>query len=316
MAYKKKVILKSFPIVSIIIPNYNHARYLKQRIESILNQGFDDFEMIILDDCSTDESKALITSFSKNEKVEVCKFNSKNSGSTFKQWKKGIQLAKGKYIWIAESDDYCDSSFLSSTIEILENDHSVGLVYCQSNIVDEHNEYLFNERAWFDQLDDHRWVNSFKTNGLEHVFKHMTDYNTIPNASAVVFRRELIQLKDIPTDFKYSGDWYFWINLLSKTNLFYIDKPLNYFRSSNQSTRSNQTLGKKIKIIEERIKIINKLNSLKFNNQLIEEKQNLMRQYVDLVSWKDLIRSSFFLKEFLIKNTKSTISQLNKKYFK
>jgi glycosyltransferase involved in cell wall biosynthesis len=304
------------PTVSIIIPNYNHSKFLDLRLQSILSQDFLDYEVIVLDDASQDKSLEIINKYTGNEKISYVIVNDKNSGSTFKQWKKGIRLAKGKYIWIAESDDYCDSTFLSSTIEILENDHSVGLVYCQSNIVDEHNEYLFTERAWFDQLDDHRWVNSFKTNGLEHVFKHMTDYNTIPNASAVVFRRELIQLKDIPTDFKYSGDWYFWINLLSKTNLFYIDKPLNYFRSSNQSTRSNQTLGKKIKIIEERIKIINKLNSLKFNNQLIEEKQNLMRQYVDLVSWKDLIRSSFFLKEFFIKNPKSTISQLNKKYFK
>lgn len=302
--------------ISIIIPNYNHSRFLDLRLESIFNQNFDNFEVIILDDASQDKSLEIINKYTGNEKISYVIVNDKNSGSTFKQWKKGFQLAKGKYIWIAESDDYCDSSFLSSTIEILENDHSVGLAYCQSNIVNENNEYLFNERAWFDQLDDQRWVNSFKTNGLEHVFKHMTDYNTIPNASAVVFRRELIQLKDIPTDFKYSGDWYFWITLLSRTNLFYIDKPLNFFRSSSQSTRSNQTLGKKIKIIEERIKIINKLNSLKFNNQLIEEKQNLMRQYIDLVSWKDLIRSSFFLKEFFIKNPMSTISQLNKKYLK
>ena len=302
--------------ISIIIPNYNHSRFLDLRLESIFNQNFDNFEVIILDDASQDKSLEIINKYTGNEKISYVIVNDKNSGSTFKQWKKGFQLAKGKYIWIAESDDYCDSSFLSSTIEILENDHSVGLAYCQSNIVNENNEYLFNERAWFDKLDAHRWVNSFKTNGLEHVFKHMTDYNTIPNASAVVFRRELIQLKDIPTDFKYSGDWYFWITLLSRTNLFYIDKPLNFFRSSSQSTRSNQTLGKKIKIIEERIKIINKLNSLKFNNQLIEEKQNLMRQYIDLVSWKDLIRSSFFLKEFFIKNPMSTISQLNKKYLK
>ncbi len=308
--------MKSFPKVSIIIPNYNHVRYLKQRIASILSQDFQDFEIIILDDYSLDDSRELIATYSKHEKVKVCIFNSKNSGSTFKQWKKGISLAKGKYIWIAESDDYCDSSFLSSTIEILENDHSVGLVYCQSDIVGENNEYLFNERAWFDKLDGNRWVNSFKNNGLEHVFKHMTDFNTIPNASAVLFRRELIDLKEIPTDFKYSGDWYFWITLLSRTNLFYIAKPLNFFRSSNQSTRSNQTLGKKIKLIEERIKIINKLNSFKNETKLIKEKQGLLKQYIDLVSWKDLIRSSFFLIEFIIKNPMSTISQLNKKYLK
>jgi glycosyltransferase involved in cell wall biosynthesis len=304
------------PTVSIIIPNYNHSKFLDLRLQSILSQDFLDFEVIVLDDASNDHSIDLINSYKNYKSFSQIIVNKKNSGSTFKQWKKGITLAKGKYIWIAESDDYCDSNFLSSTIEILENDHSIGLVYCQSNIVDENNEYLFNERAWFDKLDAYRWVNSFKMNGLEHVFKHMTDFNTIPNASAVVFRRELIQLKDIPTDFKYSGDWYFWITLLSRTNLFYIAQPLNFFRSSSQSTRSNQTLGKKIKIIEERIKIINKLNSFKNETKLINEKQILLKQYIDLVSWKDLIKSSFFLIEFIIKNPISTISQLNKKYLK
>ena len=94
--------------VSIIVPNYNHEKYLDERIQSILNQTYQDFEIIILDDCSTDNSKFVIEKFRNNEHVSHIVYNEQNSGSTFKQWERGFELAKGELIWIAESDDSCD----------------------------------------------------------------------------------------------------------------------------------------------------------------------------------------------------------------
>ena len=87
------------PQVSVIIPNFNHAAYLDQRINSVLNQTYQDFEVILLDDCSTDNSKEVLLKYSDNMKVAHVIFNDKNCGSTFNQWKKGLHLAKGKYIW-------------------------------------------------------------------------------------------------------------------------------------------------------------------------------------------------------------------------
>ena len=94
------------PLVTVIIPNYNHAKYLRQRIDTVLNQTYTSFEVIILDDCSTDNSKDIILSYKDNPHISNIVLNSENSGSTFKQWNKGFELAKGDYIWIAESDDY------------------------------------------------------------------------------------------------------------------------------------------------------------------------------------------------------------------
>ena len=101
--------------VSVIIPNYNHKDYLRQRIESVLNQTFRDFEVIILDDASTDGSKDILEQYANHNKVTQHIFNYVNSGSVFKQWIKGIQLAKGDYVWIAESDDFADVHFLENT---------------------------------------------------------------------------------------------------------------------------------------------------------------------------------------------------------
>src|SRR5690606_24447409 len=110
------------PTVSVIIPNYNHAKYLRRRIDSVLAQTFQDFEIILLDDCSTDKSRDIIETYKGNAKVSHIVYNEENSGSPFKQWEKGIGLAKGKYIWIAESDDWCERNLLESLLPPLEED--------------------------------------------------------------------------------------------------------------------------------------------------------------------------------------------------
>ena len=78
------------PLVSIIIPNYNHARYLKQRLESIFNQTYQNFEVIFLDDCSTDNSSDIIEQYKDNPHLSQIVVNETNSGSPFKQWNKGF----------------------------------------------------------------------------------------------------------------------------------------------------------------------------------------------------------------------------------
>jgi Glycosyltransferases involved in cell wall biogenesis len=99
-------------MVTVIIPNFNHAAFLKQRIESVLNQTFQDFEMIVIDDCSADESREVIEAYRNHPKVSQVVYNEQNSGSAFKQWVKGVALAKGDWIWIAESDDWAEHDFL------------------------------------------------------------------------------------------------------------------------------------------------------------------------------------------------------------
>lgn len=101
----------SSPTVSIIVPNYNHSKYLNQRLDSILNQTYQDFEVILLDDVSSDNSVEILQAYSKHPKVSHLIVNEQNSGNTFKQWQKGIALAKGTFVWIAESDDFCEPHF-------------------------------------------------------------------------------------------------------------------------------------------------------------------------------------------------------------
>lgn len=108
------------PTVSVIVPNYCHAPYLEQRIESILQQTFQDFELILLDDCSTDGSREILERYRNHPKVSGIFYNERNSGSPFKQWKKGLSKATGDYVWIAESDDFSSPCFLERCVRILD----------------------------------------------------------------------------------------------------------------------------------------------------------------------------------------------------
>ncbi len=88
-------------MISVIVPNYNHAPYLQQRIESILGQTYTDLELILLDDCSTDDSREVMEQYRQHPKVSHIIYNEKNGGIPFRQWDKGIELARGEWVWVA-----------------------------------------------------------------------------------------------------------------------------------------------------------------------------------------------------------------------
>lgn len=234
-------------MVSVIIPNYCHAQYLDQRIQSVLNQTYQDFEVIILDDCSPDDgaSHAVIKQYRQNPHVSQVVYNETNSGSTFKQWEKGIGLAKGELIWIAESDDYCEPTFLERVVPILANDGTCSLAFCRTKAFNENGE------TW------RCWPESLKTGiytGAEFIHDYMSVGNGIVNASAVLFRKQVAVA--VPTDYmayKGAGDRLFWIYLLETGNVGFVDEELNHFRNhtsnttkSKNKTGSNQREDKKI----------------------------------------------------------------------
>lgn len=217
----------SSPCVSVIVPNYNHANYLCERIESILQQTFDDFELILLDDCSTDNSKQILFSYQKSPKVSHLVFNQQNSGSTFKQWDKGFSLARGKYIWIAESDDFADPTFLEQAVHEFERSEKVVVVFTGSHIVDERSRIIKDDWDSFPKSSPERTVNT----GINFVRANMIRSNRIYNASMVLFKKEYCAgISDMYKQFRYCGDWLFWAEMCRLGDVVCINRKLNYFR--------------------------------------------------------------------------------------
>ena len=223
-------------LVSIIVPNFNHIQFLQKRLDSIFNQTFQNFEVIILDDASTDGSVDTLNNIKNHPKVSHFIINKLNSGSPFVQWKKGIQLAQGKYIWIAESDDLCELIFLEKTVKILEENNDVSLVFTNSiiqNLISSTNTILTT-----DQITG--IYNNLKTNFLYNWFFNYNNFR-IANASACVFRRSYVS-EDMLLPFlnyRYAGDKFFWSSLLLKfPNFGYIAEPLNIHTVHENTTRS------------------------------------------------------------------------------
>ncbi|HMK07370.1 MAG TPA: glycosyltransferase [Flavobacterium sp.] len=228
----------NLPFISVIVPNYNHEKYLKQRLDSIFNQTYTDFEVIFLDDCSTDNSREILNSYADNPKVSHCVFNEKNSGNTFIQWNKGIALARGTYIWIAESDDFCEPSLLSELTKPILADGEIALVYCQSNRVDESGTLTGNWVSQTDDFDKQQFLQSFIMDGNKFVEKFLIRRNVIPNASAVLFRKNRVTAlgylaKD--SSYRHLGDWLFYLKMIVNQKIAFIHEPLNNFRYHPQS---------------------------------------------------------------------------------
>lgn len=227
------------PLISIIVPNYNHANFLTQRLESILNQTYQNFEIILLDDCSLDNSQDIIELYRSNPKISHIIYNQKNSGSTFKQWQKGINLAKGDFIWIAESDDVSDKRFLEKSTSFLNN--GFDLVYCRSQKIDEKGNVLNEGYFWPDGLDPQKWKRDFDANGNDEIRDSFLYRNVLPNASSCVFKKSIISNFNLITNFKYAGDWLFWVYIIQNKKIKYLAQPLNLFRTHYNSSRANKS---------------------------------------------------------------------------
>lgn len=222
-------------MVTVIIPNFNHSKYLVERIESVLNQSYQDFELIILDDHSTDNSREVIERYRTHDKVSHIIYNDENSGSTFKQWNRGFELAKGEYIWIAESDDTAELTMLEECVTKLEEDSCRVMCYCDSNFIDAVSQPISKTRL--ESLIDRPIGSYIEMNGLEFIRCRMLRHNYIYNASMAVFRRDVIdRVRPIYKSFRGCGDWLFWGEIAAHGNVVKVCKRLNNFRQHTSRT--------------------------------------------------------------------------------
>ena len=210
--------------VSVIMPNYNHAPYLKERMESILAQDYPDFEVILLDDASTDESAAILQEYESHPRVKKLIVNQENSGNTFLQWERGLKEATGEYVWIAESDDVAEPTLLSRLVTAIEKENAV-LAFCHSRWIDSEGKTISRKR-------DPIWKRTWTMDGETFIRRYLLGYTHICNASAVVFRRSAALNVDMSqvAQFTASGDRLFWIRMASQGRVAYIPQTLNNFR--------------------------------------------------------------------------------------
>lgn len=221
--------------VSVIIPNYNHAQYLEKRIDSVLNQTYQNIEVIILDDNSTDNSLEIIEKYRNHIKVSQIIVNEQNTGAPFEQWDKGIRLAQGELIWIAESDDYNELTFLEELI-IEWNKHK--------NVVVAFSNYVKFFEDGFCLYKEHK-NQCFR--GDKFIKNRLVRGNYILNASGAVFSKSTYtKISKLFLTFKSAGDYMFWVEMLKYGSVVKVNKNLTYWRQHKTSVTSKNKLNGKL----------------------------------------------------------------------
>ncbi len=218
--------------VSAIVPCYNHARYLDERIGSILRQRVLPSEIVALDDCSTDDSLAVLERWQRISPIPFTLVrNERNSGSPFGQWAKGVTLARSELVWIAESDDVSSPHFLERLLPYFVDDR-LALAYAESRVIGAQGQWLAESyRFYTDSISSGKWLSAYVEEGDAEIDQALAVKNTIPNASAVLFRREILvrHLRSIES-FSYCGDWWAYLRCLQNGRIAYHPEALNSHR--------------------------------------------------------------------------------------
>ena len=243
ISFRQRLELKPHaPMVSAIIPNFNHARYLPQRIESILDQTYPHISITILDDCSTDDSRKVIDSYvEKYPGLIRAIFNDENSGGVFRQWRKGVEETDGDLIWICESDDFCEPDFVEKLVPYFRDD-SVQIAFGRITETDAAGEP--NSAA----LDDFReraepgiWSKPLVRPAAAWFAGAFGVRNVIANVGGCIWRRAPISdaVWNEAGSYKVVGDWYLYIQIASGGQIAWDPDAVAYFRRHEASTSGN-----------------------------------------------------------------------------
>jgi glycosyltransferase involved in cell wall biosynthesis/GT2 family glycosyltransferase len=223
------------PEVSVIVPAFNHSLYIAERIESILSQSLQDFEIVILDDCSDDDTVAIAERFCSDSRVRLIQ-NAANSGSPFKQWKLGLEMASSPICWIAEGDDSCSTNFLEMLLPAFD-DEQTSIAFCATKIMDE--QGIVNDDAlngYYSQSSFPFKAERVKLDGFAAVECGFGAACLIVNASSTLIKRgAILDILDRASTFKMCGDWLVYLHALKSGKLFYTNQATNFFRRHVES---------------------------------------------------------------------------------
>lgn len=278
------------PRVSVILPNYNYARYLQNRLESITAQTLPLYELIILDDCSPDDSVEVIEKYLTQCDIPCrLEINETNSASVFKQWRKGVELARGEYIWIAEADDTCKPQLVERLVQRMSETDAV-LGFTDSWQIDEEGRYLGDSyKPYVNAENPGAFDHSFVMEGHEFLAEYLSIKNVLLNVSGVVFRRDalLVAMENVGGElfeYRVAGDWRLYIELCaSNGRVVYEATSLNGHRRHTDSVTHAL-------MAEKHLGEIMKLQALV--NQTIKKKSIVMAQ----MGYLNKVRSQFGMK--------------------
>lgn len=246
-AYARELLGLALPAlaqVSAVVPNYNYARYMPERLGSVFRQSHPVREVIVLDDCSTDDSLAVIPAVAAaaGRAVRLVP-NERNSGSVFAQWRKAAELAEGEFVWIAEADDLSEPDFLARAVALLQADPEVRFAFTDSRTIHADGTPQWESyKGYYATVEPGALARTEVFEAAEFVRRFLGVKNLVLNVSAVVWRRDALRAaldacQDELRDYRMAGDWRLYLEALRVpgARVAYEAAPLNVHRRHAES---------------------------------------------------------------------------------
>lgn len=213
--------------VSICIPTYNSARYLPEAIESVIQQDFDDYELIICDDVSTDETPEICRSYA-DPRIRYIRYkeNAKQAGN----FNRCLEEATGDYVTILHADDWFLPGFLSDRVKRLDDDPDLGFIFGAVRIADAESRIGSINGRWAEDQ-------SFRPMEL---LDHLLFGCIVSPPSMMVRRATASQAGRFRTDLTWGHDWEWAIRLAEVGGAYYVSNPLAVYRVHDESGTAEQ----------------------------------------------------------------------------
>lgn len=224
-------------LVSIVVASYNHAEFLAQRMDSLIAQTYPHIEIIVIDDCSTDGSLQVLERYESDPKVRLIACD-KNGGWVAVS-NQGIELSRGEFVIFANCDDACEPELIERLVSAMSSANNVGVAFCRSWLVDEHNNRLSDDLQIQQQSFRERCAVDTLMSGAE-MGKFLLHSCVIPNLSAALIRRQCFSAVGVLSpDFRACSDWDLFFRIAERFDFAYVSQPLNLFRQHETTIRSS-----------------------------------------------------------------------------
>ena len=208
------------PKISVVIPSYNYADYIGEAIDSVLAQTYENFEIIIVDNCSTDHTDEIVKGYClKDSRIKFVQ-NDTNIGP-HRNFNRGMLLSSGEFIKFLNADDKFAPTILEKFLTIMENHPNVSLVTSNRQLFGDKNEIL---KAPFIGMQS----------GRDVIARALSSHNWIGEPTTVMFRRENLSLGLLDISIAMWSDFDFFLRQLAVGDLFIVDEVLSYFRIHNK----------------------------------------------------------------------------------
>ena len=221
---------KPQPLVSVIVTSYNYGRYLGMALDSLLNQSYRNFEILVVDDGSTDNSSEIVSEYAK--KYSCIKLYTHPNGvnmGIIASIRLGISKAKGDYVAFCESDDYWAADHLGKVVEVIQNNNNVIIVANGVKLIGD--EECIHSREWYIELIKGKLK---KGKNRINLHKHQ-ERNYIPTFSAVTIKKDVLTSLDYETPIPAWIDFWLYRQILIEHPLYYVNEDLTFWRQQPKS---------------------------------------------------------------------------------